>query len=249
MKNVQLFEEFVNNLSSNPLTEADAAAAEVWPDVPPFQANVQGSDGKFTKQTITNPAYWADLDTDFVNAGGLGILEKDLPKEYAAYKNEWDNAPYTNAWIDNYTDALVDYCDDKEDKAAEELTYRLIYGTDAWKKKYHPQGVKAGAKGLLKNEKPEEVDKYSKPPLKNFVFLKKGTGSNPSKWVPFVDCLRAAYNEDESFESFGSAMKKTNPDFYKAIVDCYKYWMDNVNKAGIKNVNPMAGKPKKKPTA
>ena len=252
MKNVQLFEEFVNNLSSNPLTEADAAtSAEVWPDRPPFQANVEGSDGKFTPQIITDPAYFANRDLDGVNVNSLGILEKDLPKEYDAYKNIYANALYTDAWIESYTDALVDYCDDKDDKDAEELTYRLIYGTDAWKKKYHPgiNAVKAGAKGLFKNEKPEEVDKYAKPPLKNLVFLKKGTGSSPNKWVPFVDCLRAAYCRDEVMETLAK-MKSVNPEFYKAIVDCYKYWMDNVNKAGIKNVSEMAGKPrKKKPTA
>ena len=72
MKNVQLFEEFVNNLSSNPLTEADAAAAEVYPARPPFVVD---------KKVITNPAYWLGVDKDFIETAALGVLEADLPKE------------------------------------------------------------------------------------------------------------------------------------------------------------------------
>jgi len=229
MKNVQLFEEFVNNLSSNGINEAEAAA-NVWPPVPPFQVD---------RKIIENPAYWADVDLDIPNANALGILEKDLPSEYTAYKDK----TYNQYGLDSYKDAIVDYCDDKDDKDAEELTYRLLYGTDAWKKKYYPQGVKAGAKGLLKNEKPEEVDKHAMPALKNLVFLHKSQNGN--KWIPLVDVFRAAYCKDESFEKFGNELKKVNPEFYKVIVDCYKYWMDNINKAKIQNVNPMAGKPKK----
>lgn len=237
MKNVQLFEEFVNNLSSNHVNEADAA--DVWPARPPFQTNVKGTDGKQSQQVITNPEYWVNLDMDIPSLVALGVLEADLPKEYVPFKDK----KYNQMWMDWFTDKLVDYCDDKEDKIAEEFVYRLIYGTDAWQKKYHPQGVKAGAKGLLKDEKPEDVNKYAMPALKNLVLLKKEQSAN--KWIPLVDMFKAAYNKDESFETLGSALKKANPQFYKDIVDCYKYWMDNVNKAGIKNVSSMAGKPKK----
>jgi hypothetical protein len=245
MKNVQLFEEFVNNLSSNPLTEADAAAAEVWPDRPPFQANVQGSDGKFTKQIITNPAYFADKDLDAINLDSLGVLEKDLPKEYAPYKDRWALKKYPDS--DNfYLQGLVDYIDDKDDKVAEEFVYRLIYGDDSWMKKYHPKGIEKGAKALAKGETPESVKSNMAPPLKDRVFLQKS--QYDTKWVPAVELYRAAYCKDEAMETLAK-MKSVNPEFYKAIVDCYKYWMDNVNKAGIKNVSVNAGKPKKKPTA
>jgi hypothetical protein len=240
MKNVQLFEEFVNNLSSNPLTEADAAAAEVWPEVPPFQANVQ-SGGKLTKQTITDPAYFAALDFDTPYVNSLGVLEADLPKEYAPYKDLNENQ-YTR---DFALQSLVDYVDDKNDKFAEEFVYRLIYGDDAWMKKYHPKGIEKGAKALVKGETPESVKTNMKPALKNRVFLHKAQNGN--KWIPLVDVYRAAYCKDEVMETL-EKMKSVNPEFYKAIVDCYKYWMDNVNKAGIKNVSAMAGKPKKKPT-
>lgn len=233
MKNVQLFEEFVNNLSSNHVNEADAA--DVYPARPPFQTNVKGPDGKGSQQVVTNPAYWVDLDVDTPQKLALGVLEPDLPKEYAPFKDKKHDS------IDWYTDYLVDYCDDKENKLAEEIVYRLIYGTDAWLKKYHPQGIKAGAKALLKDEKPEDVKKYAVPALKNLVFL------DPvgKKWLPFVEVLRAAYCKDEMAETLGDSLKKVNPQFYKDIVDCYKYWMDNVNKAGIKNVSSNAGKSKK----
>jgi len=237
MKNVQLFEEFVNNLSSNHVNEADAA--NVWPDVPPFQTNVKGVGGKDTKKVVTNPAYWVDVDLDIPSTNGLGILEKDLPKEYTSFKDKTYNQYFTDYFIGK----LVDYCDDKEDKIAEEFVYRLIYGTDAWLKKYYPQGIKAGAKSLMKNEKPEDVSKNAMPALKNLVFLKKEQNGN--KWVPLADVFRAGYNKDESFDKLGPTLKKANPEFYNSIVDCYKYWMDNVNKAGIKNVSSMAGKPKK----
>jgi hypothetical protein len=240
MKNVQLFEEFVNNLSSNPLTEADAAA-EVWPEVPPFQINAKEGN-KDVKQIVNNPSYWADVDSDIPYVNSLGVLEADLPKEYSAYKGLNEN----QALIDMYTQALVDYVDDKNDKDAEELVYRLIYGDDAWMKKYHPKGIEKGAKGLMKGETPESIKTSMRPGLKNRVFLRKAQNGN--KWIPLVDVYRAAYCKDEAMETLAK-MKSANQEFYKAIVDCYKYWMDNVNKAGIKNVSAMAGKPKKKPTA
>jgi hypothetical protein len=234
MKNVQLFEEFVNNLSSNPLTEADAAA-KVYPDVPPFQVD---------NKIITNPAYFLALDRDTPDYKSLGVLEKDLPKEYAAYKNL--TSGNTPAFDAKY---IVDYIDDKDDETVESITYHIIYGTEAWKKKYHPQGIKAGVKGLAPGEKPEDEKKWSKPALKYRVFLNK-SGVGNSKWIPYVELYRAAYCKDEMMETLAK-MKEVNTEFYNALVDCYKYWMDNVNKAGIKNTSYMAGKPipSKKPTA
>ena len=235
MKNVQLFEEFVNNLSSNHVNEADAA--DVYPARPPFQANVKGTDGKDSLQIVTNPAYWVDRDVDSIGQAGLGILKADLPKEYTPHLTSSINQEKSLQW---YIDHLVDYCDDPKDETAEQVTYRLLYGTEAYKKKYHPQGIKAGAKGLMQGEKPEEVSKYAIPPLKDLVVL-----INDKVYVPFVESLRAGYCKDEAMETLGSSLKKANPEFYKEVVNCYKYWMDNVNKAGIKNNSSMAGKPKK----